>query len=213
MRTAALILSAALSGLAFAGPGDYRCTPAASPQRAGYQSAVVSPAAHKYGFARELVLAEAAYFAFDPNAFDYFAFAAAPLVSPAPTLGVDPDGRELKALPPALPAQAPAIDRQALRAAAQAESAQAARLTGYAPGAPRPAAQANFDGLRASCASCHAEGVKSSGGFSLFARDGSLNRAAAPAALAEIDAGRMPPPSSGRPAVPANEIAQLRGVK
>lgn len=204
MRTAAaLALTALAASLAIAGPGDYGT---AQPYRAAQH--------RRPGL--EYALGEVVFFAFDPNAFDFFSFQAAPLLSPLPTLGIDPDGRELKALPQAIPAPQPAIDRQAVRAAALAEASAAARLSGYDPSYRAPAKQEpqGFPGLRASCASCHTQGSKSSGGFSLFSAGGELVPAAAAAALAEIEAGRMPPPSSGRPAVPAEEVARLkRGVR
>lgn len=138
---------------------------------------------------------------FDPDAYAYFTFYGAPSVSPAPTLGLDQFGRELKALPVAPVAVTPGGGGDLSRAQLKALAAQ---LAGGGN-------NASLESLTPSCASCHTRGKKTSGGFSLFDESGKILESADWKRVSEeIEGGNMPPKTSGKPAVSQADRDEIR---
>jgi mono/diheme cytochrome c family protein len=148
---------------------------------------------------------------FDPAAYDFFV-SPHPLKLPPPSLGLDANGREVypEHLRPRQPQQP-----QPLQPLPQAKPAGPPPVVGYEGedvSIPEPSPKAaRLASLRAACASCHTQGGKTSGGFALFGAQGTpLAGVDWKGVYEEIEGGRMPPPTSGKPAVSADDLAELK---
>jgi hypothetical protein len=146
---------------------------------------------------------------FDPGAYDFFV-APHPAKLPPPSLGLDANGREV--YPEHLQ---PRQRQQPLPPRQEAKPAGPPPVVGYEGEdvrGPEPAPKAaRLASLAAACASCHTQGGKTSGGFALFDAQGTpLASVDWKGVYDEIEGGRMPPPTSGKPAVSAEDLAELK---
>lgn len=138
----------------------------------------------------KVVIANAMVPLFDPNAFAFFTFYGPVAINPSPTLGIDAYGRELKLATPQDVERANNLKQQQPQTQSQG--------------------QVKLASLTNSCSSCHSEGGRLRGGFALFDTGGNIKAGTDwKKVLEEIKSGSMPPPNSGKPAVLAEDLAEI----
>lgn len=160
---------------------------------------VVIPTPHYQ--AKEILFADVYVPLFDVYARDTFVFYGPPAFSiapqPGPTAGVDESNREMALAPVPQKTDGP-------RPLAGYEGEERAAPKALPKALPKDAGNGKLASLVTSCAECHMNG-KSKGGFSLDTASVDWAKVAT-----EITTGRMPPLSSGKPAVPADDVREIR---
>lgn len=146
----------------------------------------------------KIVIADAVFTVFDLDAKDVFIFTGPAPVAVGQVIGLRADGSEFRILPTPPP-------QPAAPATAKGETG------------PRPKIETpNLPSLAPACASCHSEGGKVRGSFTLFGTDGKIKPGVDWKLVRDViskskDApGRMPPPEENKPDVTAADKATVK---
>jgi mono/diheme cytochrome c family protein len=170
---------------------------------------VVKPLFHR----KEIVILEAVDTVIDLNAKDVFIFNGPVPAYNGQFAGVLGDGREARVVPVS-PVTPPAKGDPDVVSPPDAEDRTVKEPLTKGDG--KVATEAGLiASLKVSCASCHQEGVKSSGGISVLNKDGGLAKVDWRLVLPEVTpnkggVARMPLASSGKPALPADALEAIK---
>lgn len=192
---------------------SYTYRPAAVPQ-ATYvaPTVVIKP----FAVRKDIVILEAVDTVIDLNAKDVFIFNGSVPFYNGQFAGVLGDGREARIVPvaPSNPVTPPAKGDPDVVSPPDAEDRTVKEP--LRKGEAKVATEAGLiASLKLSCASCHQEGVKSSGGVSVLDKAGALAKIDWRLVLPEVTpnkggVARMPLSSSGKPALPADALEAIK---